>query len=368
MLLQEPNGQTQQSLDQTSESTEIAKAVDSYCSVFAASHTEVHVYDCEPDLSSYEEFIVFFSGGKDSIATVLHLLELGVDPASIEIHHHLVDGKEGSSLMDWPVTESYVQKFAEAFGMRFVLTWRIGGFEAEMLRDNSPTAPVMIPHENGGFVAIGGKGSTGTRRKFPQVSNSLSTRWCSAYLKCDVAARYLANTPRFQDGKRRLIITGERAEESPGRATYAKFLVHAQDKRNGKKTQRYLDHWRPVHRGPESQVWAIMERHSVNPHPAYKIGYSRCSCAGCIFINDDSWATLKFMAPPRFQKISNYESEFGVTIHRTESVEQRANKGTVMPDAARYGPIALYSEYLEPILVSNWELPAGAYKSNGGRF
>jgi diphthamide synthase (EF-2-diphthine--ammonia ligase) len=51
-----------------------------------------------------------FSGGKDSLAAMLLLLELGVSPERIENHHHEVDGREGSRLMDWPVTHSYMQK------------------------------------------------------------------------------------------------------------------------------------------------------------------------------------------------------------------------------------------------------------------
>ena len=43
-------------------------------------------------LQSYDHFVVGFSGGKDSLAAVLHLLELGVPKERIELAHHLVDG------------------------------------------------------------------------------------------------------------------------------------------------------------------------------------------------------------------------------------------------------------------------------------
>lgn len=340
-----------------------------HCSMlFDPEPQVIQLHEGTPDLSQYVEIIVFFSGGKDSVATVLLLLELGVDPARIELHHHLVDGQEGSDLMDWPCTDDYCRQFALAFGMRYVKTWRVGGFEAEMLRQDSPTGPVMMPDANGTMVAIGGKGPKNTRRKFPQVSNDQSVRWCSSYLKGDVAARYLTNTGRFQDGQKRLIVTGERAEESPSRAKYAEFCHHVQDNRNGKKSSRYLDHWRAVHHWKEAEVWAIMERHGVNPHYAYKIGYSRCSCSGCVFIANDNWATLKFVAPAQFAQIAKHEADFGVTIHRTLDVNQRAERGTVMPDAQRYRQLAMSREYLEPIRVSDWKLPAGAFKGNGGNF
>jgi 3'-phosphoadenosine 5'-phosphosulfate sulfotransferase (PAPS reductase)/FAD synthetase len=320
-----------------------------------------------PDLTQYVEYIVLFSGGKDSIACVLQLLELGVDPSKIEVHHHLVDGKEGSRLMDWPVTASYCKKFAQAFGLRYVETWRQGGFEREMLRDTTATAPIMIPDENGVHQPIGGNGPVGTRRKFPQVSMDLQTRWCSGYLKVDVGARYFNNVARFADGQKRLVLSGERAEESAARAKYQVFEPHI-CAREGKRVVRQLDHWRAVHSWSEAEVWAIIERFGVNPHPSYKIGFSRCSCSACVFINNDSWATLQFIAPKQVSLIGDYEKKFGFTIHRELSVEQRCAKGTVYENADKYGPIGMCSEFLEPILINNWKLPAGAFQTNGGCF
>jgi len=53
-----------------------------------------------PDLLSYDNYLVFFSAGKDSVACVLHLLEMGVPASRIELAHHRVDGAEGSDLFD----------------------------------------------------------------------------------------------------------------------------------------------------------------------------------------------------------------------------------------------------------------------------
>lgn len=58
------------------------------------------------DPRAYDRVVVTFSGGKDSLACLLHLLELGVAPARLELHHHEVDAG-GPSFMDWPVTPAY---------------------------------------------------------------------------------------------------------------------------------------------------------------------------------------------------------------------------------------------------------------------
>ncbi|EBE8253754.1 phosphohydrolase, partial [Salmonella enterica] len=59
------------------------------------------------DLSLYDHIIVCLSGGKDSIAAYLRLVDMGVDKSKVEFWHHDVDGQEGSSLMDWAFMRDY---------------------------------------------------------------------------------------------------------------------------------------------------------------------------------------------------------------------------------------------------------------------
>lgn len=188
------------------------------------------------DLGSYDYVIVAFSGGKDSLAALLYLLDLGVDPSRIELWHHDVDGREGSRLMDWPVTRDYVRRVGEALGIKTYFSWKVGGFEREMLRDQAPTTATAFETPDEGVKYAGGKsGKPGTRLKFPQVSGDLTVRWCSAYLKIDVASIALRNQERFA-GRRTLFVTGERAQESGGRAEYEILEPHRTDPR-AKKDQ-----------------------------------------------------------------------------------------------------------------------------------
>jgi 3'-phosphoadenosine 5'-phosphosulfate sulfotransferase (PAPS reductase)/FAD synthetase len=317
-----------------------------------------------PDIESYERFVVVFSGGKDASACVLHLLELGVARDKIELHHHCVDGRVDGGLMDWPVTESYCRAFAKALGVEIYFSWRDGGFEREMLRDESATAAVHFERPDGSIATVGGEGPLGTRQRFPQVSADLSVRWCSAYLKVDVGACLLRNEDRF-NGSRTLVVTGERAEESRSRARYKSFERHRSDTRDGKK-KRHVDHWRPVHAWKEAAVWAIIERHKIRPHPAYFLSFSRTSCMKCIFGSAAQWATVAQLDTDGFKRIAAYERRFGTTIQRKESVEHLAARGKAFRFSDEDARMAMSRHFDAPIIVENWVLPAGAFGEGTG--
>ncbi len=70
----------------------------------------------QPDLASYDRVLVATSGGKDSLASMLTLLEAKVSLSRMELHHHEVDGR-GPAFMDWPSTAGYCAAIARAFGM-----------------------------------------------------------------------------------------------------------------------------------------------------------------------------------------------------------------------------------------------------------
>lgn len=330
-------------------------------------HKDSQVQMTIDELNQYDNIVVCFSGGKDSQACYLHLLDLGVSPNKIELWHHRVDGNEGSGLMDWPVTDDYCRKFAETFGSKIYYSWKVGGFEGEMLRENSKTQPTKFEVPGNKVIQVGGiRGKESTRRKFPQVSPDLSVRWCSAYLKIDICRMAISNQDRFQN-KKTLVVTGERAEESPGRAKYNEFEVHATDKRESKRLNRHVDQWRPVHKWSEQEIWDIIRKFDVNPHPAYRAGWGRLSCASCIFGSNNQWASVKKVLPESFEKIAEYENEFGLTIHREKNVTERANEGEAYQAINDEIKTELRNEtFTSTITVNEWTLPAGAFGESNG--
>lgn len=315
---------------------------------------------------NYDKYIVAFSGGKDSIACFLHLLNLGIPKDKIELWHHDIDGA-GETFMDWEITHDYCHKFAEAFGVQIYFSYKQGGFKGEMLRDNQKTAPIFFEDENHEWQSVGGiLGKASTRLKFPQVSADLKTRWCSAYLKIDVCTAAINNQERFR-GIKTVVLSGERGEESPNRAKYAILEPDRADLRDGKKYRRYIDRWRPVRDWTEKQIWEIIERYKVRVHPAYYLGWGRVSCKFCIFGNANQFASAYSISPEPGNKIIDYENQFGFTIKRKETLLELINKGSVYSDMDdQIIALATGYTYFESIFIDNWILPKGAYGESCG--
>lgn len=322
------------------------------------------------DLEDYDRIILCMSGGKDSIACLLHLLDLGVDRSRVELWHHEVDGREGSTLMDWPFMTSYNRQLAAAFALPIYFSWLDGGFEGEMLKENSysrahhietPTGLLTLARDTKRAVPA-------TRRKFPQVSASLQTRWCSSALKIDVGRRALNNQVRFNK-KKILFITGERRQESANRARYHQLVPHACDRRHGMKA-RHVDAWRPVLDWEEERVWDALKRHKVLAPVPYRLGWGRSSCMKCIFNDRRIWATLREYFPGSLDEISSYEQQFECTISRERipimDVSRQAKPFEIRDVKALAQ--AIDPQYKLPIYASSvhpWEVPAGAFTKTG---
>lgn len=312
------------------------------------------------DPSSYDYVIVAFSGGKDSVASVLFLLSQGIKP---ELWHHDVDG-QGDNLFDWPITRAYCQAFADAFGLKIYFSWREGGLKTELLKHNDRTKPMVFETPDGIMKAGGERGSITTRQRFPALSPSLLTRWCSSSAKIEPGAAAISNQPRFKN-KRTLIITGERAEESSARAKYQIFEPH-RTHAPGPRARRHVDHWRPVLHWTEAQVWSIMKEYRVDAHPCYHLGWSRASCQTCIFGSKNQWASNRLISPDRFNELVGYERDFGHTIRNGITLPELADSGTPYEMDPAMVALAMSTSYDKSIILDNWVLPKGAYGENAG--
>ena len=273
-------------------------------------------------LEDYDRIVVLLSGGKDSVACYCKLRELGVPKEKIEFWHHDIDGKHPSRRMDWRCTRNYVCALAEAEGVPLRVFWRKKGFFGELYRMG---ASEPVEWEEAGTGAIrqcrvsksyalcekirqeAGENQEeqlrafGCRMKFPMKTGDLGKRWCSAYLKIMVADTVMITLDRLRElvppgqeeqaggsqavrkgGKQKqesriLVVSGERRGESAGRSKYNEMETHRTNAE--KRARRIVHQWRPVIDYSEKDVWEVLKRHRITPHPSYRAGWNRCSCA-----------------------------------------------------------------------------------------
>lgn len=323
----------------------------------------------EIELDTYDYYIVCTSSGKDSWASLFYLLERGVPKDKILLWHHLIDGKEDPvPFMDWAYVDNYCSEFAKSMGIRLEYSWLQYGFKGELLKENSK------PHNHifetpDGLVELDRKlAKPGTRMLYPQQEASLLRRWCSSSLKIDVCRRAINNQERFI-GKRTLVVTGERREESGSRSKFNQLEPHHCDtlraNPNSKKP-RYVDTWRPVLHLKEEQIWEILERWRVIPPIAYRLGWNRSSCIACIFNSDKVFATIREYFPDQFYQIYEYERSFEKTIHRNGKNILERTEGVKPFECLDKEALkqAIDPSYKLPIFLADgeqWKLPPGAF-------
>jgi 3'-phosphoadenosine 5'-phosphosulfate sulfotransferase (PAPS reductase)/FAD synthetase len=300
--------------------------------------------------------IVAFSGGKDSIAMVLYLLEQGVKPTRIHLHHHEVDG-HGPNLFDWPCTRSYCGAFAEAFGLRIFYSYREGGIMREVYRNNEPRQDILFQREPGGpYSRIPAKRTAlNTRLKFPAVSANMQTRWCSSSVKISVLLSLVCHHPLYQG--QFIVLTGERREESSARRKYAAI----ESFKASTKTRRALQ-YRILLDWTELAVWNILARWNIQPHPAYMLGWPRCSCQLCIFNHPDVWATIATISPDKLDQIAATETDIHFTLYHGKSIQDVAREGQAFTDLDPFWVSQALGAFTAPIRPGNWTLPKGAFK------
>ncbi len=310
--------------------------------------------------------LVAFSGGKDSIVLVLMLLDMGIDPQRIHLHHHEVDGR-GEELFDWACTTAYCEAFAKAFGLQLFFSYRQGGIMREINRKDEHLQDVFYQKEpNGEFFRIPSSKEEryrNTRGKFPAVSADLRTRWCSGTVKISVMNTMIRHSPIYKDAPRLVVFTGERRQESSNRAKYKEVEPHP-----SATLKRDITTWRSVIDMTEVEVWRLIEKHKVQPHPAYMLGWSRTSCQLCVFSSSDVWASIAQFDRQKIERIAEQEAKSGFTLYAKKTIWEKVGCGESFLDLTdpfiqHWLAAANSKTWSQPMIIKNWELPRGAYKA-----
>ncbi len=378
-------------------------------------------------LEEYNKIIYLFSGGKDSLAGVLDLLERGVPKEKIELWHHDIDGKHPSRRMDWPCTQNYVKAIAEYLGLKLRVSWRVNGFWGEVYRIGA-SWPIEYDSDEGvkeckisdkqirsmelrekvlNEVEQDELKEMGNRMKFPAKTANLRTRWCSSILKIVVADTVIRNLDELkQDGERLrfpakggchqgrwcsgnlkaqvesklysnieelktdvkiLVLSGERREESPGRSKYNEMEIHRTNAVS--KAHRLVHQWRNVIDWTEVEIWEIIKRWKIAPHPCYSIGWNRCSCMMCIFGLPKHWAGIRELFPKEYQNVREDEIRLGFTLDNKKTLDEYTGKvqSCVSYKDKKAIHQVLTGEFtIDDVHEENWKYPAGAFHGSEG--
>ena len=347
-------------------------------------------------LEMYDLVIVLISGGKDSIACYYKLLELGVPKSKIEFWHHDIDGGHPSRTMDWRCTANYIRSFAEAEQIPLRVSWRKNGFFGELYRIGASELIEYVDPETGEIyqcppskkymecqklkvAAISEMENKlaefGYRMKFPMKSGDLSRRWCSAYLKIMVADTVLrnmnsvaANLTKTRMDIKLLIVSGERRGESVGRSKYNEIEIHRTNAVS--KHHRTVHQWRPVIDYSERDIWEVRKRHKVNPHPCYRAGWNRCSCAMCIFSTPQLFAGIRELYPKEYALLCQDEKVLGFTLDNHCDLETyigSADSCVYHGDKEAIQSLLTGEFPVESVYVNGkWKYPAGAFHGAAG--
>ncbi len=384
-------------------------------------------------LEEYDLFAILLSGGKDSIACYYKLLELGVPKEKMEFWHHDIDGGHPLRRMDWKCTQNYVRGFSEAEGVPLRLSWRVNGFFGELYRIGASEPIEWMEPDTGeikqcrlsrNYIQCQKLKEQATeqmeeelkkygyRMKFPAKSGDLSRRWCSAYLKIAVADSVISNLDRLEEleklgGKRHkfpakgsthqgrwcsgslkaavqdsvtsnldrtkenvkvLVVSGERRGESRGRSRYNEMEIHRTNAE--KKAHRTVHQWRPVIDYSEKDVWEVLKRHKVNPHPCYRAGWNRCSCAMCIFSTPALFAGVKELYPEEFELLKQDEKILGFTLDNKCDLEtfiRGAGSCVYRGDKPAIHSLVTGEFTADDVYVEgDWMYPAGAFHGAEG--
>lgn len=383
-------------------------------------------------LEEYDLIVVLISGGKDSVACYLKLIELGVPKEKIEFWHHDIDGGHPTRRMDWKCTQNYVKALADAEGVKLRVSYLVNGFFGELYRIGASEPIEWIDPDTGEIKQCKLSSNYlkcrelkeqateemeellkqyGYRMKFPAKTGDLSRRWCSAYLKICVADTVVSNLDRLGEleelgGKRHkfpakggthsgrwcsgnlkaavqdsvtanleetkhdkkiLIVSGERRGESAGRSKYNEMEIHRTNATA--KAHRVVHQWRCCIDYSEKDVWELLKRHHINPHPCYRIGWNRCSCMMCIFSTPRLFAGVKELFPDDYASLRHDEEVLGFTLDNKKNLDEFI--GDTPSCVCRNDKKAIHSiltgEFrTEDIYTENWNYPVGAFHGADG--
>ena len=215
----------------------------------------------------------------------------------------------------------------------------------------------------GKLEEIGGK-----RGKFPAKGGTHQGRWCSGNLKAAVQDSVTSNLEKTKSNVKILVVSGERRGESAGRAKYNEMEIHRTNAEV--KAHRTVHQWRPVIDYSEIDVWEVLKRNRIAPHPCYRAGWNRCSCAMCIFSTPKLFAGIRELYPEDYELLRQDEKILGFTLDNKCNLDEfvgAADSCVYHGDIEAIRSLITGEFRVSDIYVTGkWLYPAGAFHGAEG--
>ena len=273
--------------------------------------------------------VVSLSGGKDSTAMLLHLVE-HYGPERLIAHYQVIPA-------DWDETLPYVQSVCARLGVTLVaqqiLYQPVGEgtgvrtLDVIDIKDKRDIVPWGLPNTIADITDLA------MRRGWPP---SPAMRWCTSYAKVRVLDRWIAGQQNagLKLGPDVIVALGERWGESPRRAKKVELWPRPRCQR---KVYRVWN-WLPVIAWSRRDVFRYLRELSIEPHPAYRSqgmsdrqmvdldreGGPRVGCRFCIFAGSLEICHQAEMAAnrPLLRRIVDVERATGRTWWMNRSIAE----------------------------------------------
>lgn len=228
-------------------------------------------------------FVVNHSGGKDSQAMLIKLLERIPREQMIVVHASLGEA-------EWEGALELAEQQAHHAGLPFIVAKAVKTFFQ------------MVEHR---YATNPGPNSS--------CWPSASIRQCTSDMKRGPVEREVRRYARERGIKTIVSCMGLRAAESPGRAKRAAFSLN----KRGSVAGRSWYEWLPIHDMATGDVFATIAGAGQQPHWAYLEGNERLSCVFCIMGSPQDLARGARRRPELYARYIEIEQRTGYTMHQS---------------------------------------------------
>lgn len=226
-------------------------------------------------------FVINHSGGKDSQAMMVRLLEFIPKAQILVIHASLGE-------VEWEGALEHAEQQAKFAGVPFLVARSVKTFFE------------MVEHR---FKVRPGPDSP----CWPSASN----RQCTSDLKRGPIEREVRRYAKAHGFTTIVSCLGLRAQESPGRAKKPQLRLNER----GSVAGRTWYEWLPIHELSTEEVFSTIREAGQRPHRAYEAGNDRLSCVFCIMGSAKDLKNGAKHRPDLLRKYIEIEDRTGYTMH-----------------------------------------------------